>query len=146
MSAPFDQAEKYGLQYVFGISGTSGDAMGGAKDAIVVRSEEGFQLSGRVWHWFQGSNSCWHDCLLKSFPHSKRALGRLINKRGEVFSLESGRKGHFPYVICQYLSFLIFHWETYAKTQRRKDSKNQEQPEQQISPFIVSLCVLALPS
>ena len=97
--------------------------MGGAKDAIVVRSEEVFQLSGRVWHWFQGSYSCWHDCLLKSFPHSKRTSGRLINKRGELFSLEMGRKGHFPYVISH---FSFFIGKPNAEALSRKGAKTQK--------------------
>jgi hypothetical protein len=91
----FDEAKENCLQHIFGIGGAAGDAMSGAKDPIVVCSEEIFQLSRRVWLWFQGSSDCWHDALLKLFPLSKRAAGGTINRRGELFSLKMGRKTIF---------------------------------------------------
>jgi len=58
------------LQYVLGISGTAGDAVGGAKNAVVMRSEERFELPRRVWNGSQGSNGCLHCALLKIVARS----------------------------------------------------------------------------
>ena len=80
------------MQHVLRISGAAGNAMGSAKDAIVMCSEEDFQLSRRVWNWFQGSNSCLHDALLKFFPLNKRATGGIINNVVRIFwGLEKGK-------------------------------------------------------
>jgi len=71
----FDEAEKNCLQHVLGVSGASGDAMGGAEDSVVMRLEKRFKRSRRIWNWSQGSYGL-HNALLIGLPLSKRGTGR----------------------------------------------------------------------
>jgi hypothetical protein len=54
------------LQDVLGVSGAAGDALGGAKNASVMRLEECFELSrGLILHESQGFYSGLHGVLLR---------------------------------------------------------------------------------
>ena len=61
-----NQAQKDGLQHVLGIGGAAGDALGGTKNASVMRLEERFELSrGLRFHNSQRFKSSLHGVLLR---------------------------------------------------------------------------------
>jgi hypothetical protein len=58
------------LEHVFRIRGAAGYTVSRAKNTIVVRSEEHFELPRWIWNWSQGSYGCLHNALLKVVCHS----------------------------------------------------------------------------
>jgi hypothetical protein len=67
----FCKSQKNSLQYVLGICRAPGDAMGGAKNAAMMVSEERFQFARRIFHNSQGFCGCLHGTSFMS-PVIKR--------------------------------------------------------------------------